>query len=356
MGLSSLFARFKSQYDKLLAILVLLGLLGSLLYLAANVGLMKGIEKEAKDRIHNLKPAHERAEPANTLPFEQALGALRKPVQLPAWTNAMVFVPETRVWCVDCKQPIPLLAQKCPFCGKDQPVPKTERLDRDLDRDGMLDVWELAHHLNPHDASDAQRDNDNDGFTNYEEFLAGTDPNDPASHPDLVVKLRVSEIRTLRLNLRFDGKIVFTNNDYKFQVNYMQAGIARSDFPRIGQTVAKTGFVVEKFEEIFETVKDSVGVHKVDKSVLTLVRDNKRVPLVFKQETPYVEHHAKLYLDVAQPQEFDLGMGGVIDLQGQKYEVIGIDSREQSVVVKRASDGKQFKVTRAVQGPEAGTR
>jgi hypothetical protein len=46
----------------------------------------------------------------------------------------------------------------------------------DSDGDGMPDAWEEAHGLNPHDASDAAGDKDNDGYTNIEEYLNGTDP------------------------------------------------------------------------------------------------------------------------------------------------------------------------------------
>ena len=40
----------------------------------------------------------------------------------------------------------------------------------------MADDWELAHGLNPNSAADASLDADGDGQTNYQEFLAGTDP------------------------------------------------------------------------------------------------------------------------------------------------------------------------------------
>lgn len=46
----------------------------------------------------------------------------------------------------------------------------------DSDSDGMPDVWEKAHSLNPEDASDASADTDEDGYTNMEEYLNGTDP------------------------------------------------------------------------------------------------------------------------------------------------------------------------------------
>jgi hypothetical protein len=51
----------------------------------------------------------------------------------------------------------------------------------DTDGDGMPDWWEIAHGLNPNDPSDANRDDDGTGFTNLQEYLAGTDPANPAS-------------------------------------------------------------------------------------------------------------------------------------------------------------------------------
>ncbi|MBI1785672.1 chitobiase/beta-hexosaminidase C-terminal domain-containing protein [Candidatus Sumerlaeota bacterium] len=46
----------------------------------------------------------------------------------------------------------------------------------DTDGDGMSDEWEKQYNLNPADASDNARDADNDGFTNIEEYINGTDP------------------------------------------------------------------------------------------------------------------------------------------------------------------------------------
>ncbi|MCP5522620.1 MAG: lamin tail domain-containing protein [Verrucomicrobiales bacterium] len=51
----------------------------------------------------------------------------------------------------------------------------------DRDGDGMPNVWEELHGLNPDWAGDALLDGDGDGLSNLAEYQAGTDPNDPES-------------------------------------------------------------------------------------------------------------------------------------------------------------------------------
>jgi hypothetical protein len=51
----------------------------------------------------------------------------------------------------------------------------------DSDSDLICDECELAHGLSPFNAADADSDSDGDGMTAREEYLAGTDPNDPSS-------------------------------------------------------------------------------------------------------------------------------------------------------------------------------
>jgi pectate lyase len=46
----------------------------------------------------------------------------------------------------------------------------------DTDKDGMPDEWEMAQGLNPKDSSDGSADTDGDHYTNVEEFLNGTNP------------------------------------------------------------------------------------------------------------------------------------------------------------------------------------
>jgi len=58
----------------------------------------------------------------------------------------------------------------------EDPFPNQAEYSADSDGDGMPDAWETRYNLNPNDPSDAAMDEDGDGITNLNEFLAGTPP------------------------------------------------------------------------------------------------------------------------------------------------------------------------------------
>ena len=79
------------------------------------------------------------------------------------------------------KRCVPDASKKCGIIDSQADVggwPQLKSLPTplDRDRDGMPDAWEKRYGLDPQDASDTSQDSDNDGYTNIEEYLNGTDP------------------------------------------------------------------------------------------------------------------------------------------------------------------------------------
>jgi hypothetical protein len=72
------------------------------------------------------------------------------------------------------------------FIPEPEPEPEPETRfpmeGEDLDNDGIDDLWEYYHGLD-FSVNDSEEDEDKDGFTNYQEFLANTDPHNPQDHP-----------------------------------------------------------------------------------------------------------------------------------------------------------------------------
>jgi len=66
----------------------------------------------------------------------------------------------------------------------------------EADGDGMADLWEDDHGLDPADPQDGGDDADGDGYTNIEEFLNGSDPTEQTGQTDGAVGLDEAERET----------------------------------------------------------------------------------------------------------------------------------------------------------------
>jgi hypothetical protein len=105
--------------------------------------------------------------------------------QYTAWTD--VSETSTFTFTVDPDSQNVLQIREKDLAGNVGPAASrtVENLSGDNDSDGMPNYWELLYSdiLDPDDAGDAGLDSDGDGWTNYEEFAAGTDPTRDDSAP-----------------------------------------------------------------------------------------------------------------------------------------------------------------------------
>ncbi len=67
------------------------------------------------------------------------------------------------------------------------------------------EAWFKHYNLDLNDPAMLQRDEDNDGFTNAEEFIDNTDPRDPSSHPPLIVRAVMVDYATTELPYVLEG-------------------------------------------------------------------------------------------------------------------------------------------------------
>jgi len=243
---------------------------------------------------------------------------------------------ERRVFCAnaECRAPIAPDSKVCIFCKVAQPEEAAPEVNLDVDDDGLPDEWERIVGLNPNDASDADADKDGDGFTNREEFEAGTDPSDPNSHPDYLDSLKVRlplKQTTLPFYLRSYMK---TPNGMKLEfVNPKE----RNDYGTLGKTysvfvnadIGATGFMVKSFEQKERTVKIKGGggaTRKMDVSSALIVRksDGKEISVAVSGDKPKympVDTQVTLVYERGEIKEFSVVPASKIDLNGSVYAV-----------------------------------
>lgn len=335
---------FGAYYDKVLAFAVLLALAGSLAILAIRTGKDHATLGGFEDRLSRMRPAQPQAAQVEDGLYTQMLAAIEQPLAFRPAANRQFFVPERRVICWDCRKPIAYADAVCPYCAAQQPVDLTDLPDYDGDKDGMPDQWEKTHGFNPIHAADGVEDADGDGFTNVEEYKAGTHPRDKTSSPELVEsKMVVAGIKSEPFQLQFKSVTRMGTGDesLRFQLNTQNN---RTHFARLGDTVQ--GFKVVKFEPIEEVVKQNRMERKVDRSILTLERGGNLIKLVKGEDQLYTDFEAELHF-VLDNQRFTVKRGASFDLREQRYTVIEIDNDRRFVVLKRNADNKRLTVKEA---------
>ena len=94
----------------------------------------------------------------------------------------------------------------------------------DTDGDGLPDVYEIAHGLNPNDPNDAALDSDGDGLTNLEEYFFLTDPQNPDTDGDGMpdgweIRNGLNPLNPADANLDPDGDGLTNLREYQLGTN-----------------------------------------------------------------------------------------------------------------------------------------
>ena len=217
-------------YDKIILVVVLIVMLASALFLVMQI--QQGRQALLEAQWENPGIMKKAVQAADIGAYEASLTALQSPFQSSQRT-ARTMVSDLRVTCVSCGKPIPYAAVKCPFCGAEQPkVIDPDKVDSD--GDGMPDVYEKAKNLNQSSPEDALQDLDQDGFSNIEEFLAGTNPGEAADSPPPAAKLRLIRVVSNPFKLRFQGVQKLADGN-RYQLNLRT--LEQTFFVRLGDEI-----------------------------------------------------------------------------------------------------------------------
>ncbi|MEI8242898.1 MAG: Amuc_1099 family pilus-like system protein [bacterium] len=347
------------HYDKAIAVMVLVALLLSLLMLARSAAASKERKHRYEEGVNNMRPKQANLAPQVIDPYEAVTRNLRHPQAVRASTNeAGLFIPQRRVWCVDCMYPIQFAAAECPYCRARQPSETNlvEHVRIDSEGRGIPDKWRVRYFNHafamPEDRSRAEDDADSDGFTNLQEFQAETSPRDPKDHPDLMALLRFKENTTRAYPFVFMGASKMPGGSLRLTFN-MKGADSRTYFTKMGEEVGKTGLVYSNCTQKTERVLDpKVGVPmNVDRYEVLLLRPADGKTFLLKDNEPRATMEQELVLTLtagARTAEYRVSAGGILDVEGQKYKVdvnLGVDDKPTSVVLENILTGKKSTVS-----------
>jgi hypothetical protein len=135
-----------------------------------------------------------------------------------------------RTWqqALDGERPVDLFTGIALFIKSSEPEKPVDLLEGDPVHPPIPNTWWLEHRLDPGFGDSPNRDPDDDGFSNLEEFTAKTNPNNGKSHPPPIAKLMYQKDESLAWALRpgygSEGAFPFTYSDAKRQTNRVPAG------------------------------------------------------------------------------------------------------------------------------------
>lgn len=356
---------FKAHWDWLVALAGIVALGGAVALLLPELdNSPDSAAQDCADELRSIKPAHDGVAAVDTSVLENALKTVNQPPALSEvdGKKASFLGSERRIACragegkdpkKACGRPIPAELTKCPFCGMEQPA--LVKIEVDSDHDGLPNDWEVKYGFNKDDGRDAALDADKDGFTNLEEFTAGTDPKDAKSHPDYMDFLALNGgLQQTFLPFYFKqanpvGKsfrLTFQRLDVKSKFDLTLTAVVgeeiKSNDGKYNSGYTAKNYVVKDVEvpaykgsKMMKKIKVGfVDIVRKDGKALTIREGVRRIP---------VESQAEVVFNREGGKTFTVSVGTEFEIHGVKYKVISLQTKDgkAAVTIQDLSNKKQ---------------
>ena len=210
--------------------------------------------------------------------------------------------------------------------------------------------WFMNNRLPLLDQTVTSQDPDKDGFNNEDEARAGTDPNNKDSHPDYHTKLFVKQFIRVPFRLLFNAYDGDPKKDkpeqFSFQINTIDLK-QPSEFLKIGETVARTKFKLQKFEYKTQPNPSTGEVEDVSELTVVNTETNEPVILIYNRVSDSPDYFMDFIYEWTNPpsvfrvkkrQEFVLKPNVT---EKDKYKLV--DSLEGKAQIQ-TPDGKQIEI------------
>lgn len=198
--------------------------------------------------------------------------------------------------------------------------------------------WLIKYDLPYWESNIKEQDADGDGFSNLEEYLAGSDPRDKNSIPPFYTKLRLLRFISKPFRLIFTGT---PDDGQTFTINTKDRG-TRTQFLELGEMIEGTSYKVVSYEKKTERRNET----DFDASTLTIenTQTGQKIVLVANKEANDPTSFGE-FLYLYDDSKFTVKKDGEFSLPpetNRKYKLIDISEKE--AVIQDQKTREQHKV------------
>ena len=165
---------------------------------------------------------------------------------------------------------------------------KEEKLIDPIEGDDKLhppidNSWLIKHELDYADLTIKDKDSDNDGFSNLEEYLAKTDPTDKKATPPSLNKLKLVSFDPKPFRLEFKGDPSGEGKEFQLNLKDLK-GNARTQYKGLNDQIEGAPYKIIKYVRK-EEINDRGVTVNVSELVVENITTNETITLVYNKET-----------------------------------------------------------------------